>query len=153
MKATTFGEVGGGSRDPIAFERKGKLVIGGGNRCDFRTPNCWLQGFVSIDLTTGVGTAEPWGASAKPRLYTQALTLSDRVVLTTIDDEAFVLANDSDTLVPIAKNPALGCAPPTPVHGSIYSRGVVLNGVGVVVGGIDDYRTLAAQPSATIYRP
>lgn len=153
--ASTLGPIGGGVQNAIAFERNGQLVVGGGHRCDQREPNCWVSEFARHDLTTGAGTVEPYGPApgGVARSYTQALDLGDRVVLVTIDDEAFVLADDSDVLVPLVENDALGCAPPTPIHGAYLSRAVTLDGVAVIVGGIDDIQTIAAQPSATIYRP
>jgi hypothetical protein len=153
QSSTSLGEVAGGVQDAIAFERGGDLVVGGGFRCDQRDPNCWVETFSRIDLTTGLGTVEPYGAATGPRLYTQALDFGDRVVLVTQQDEAFVLADGEDTLAPIVENPDLGCAPPTPVHGAWLSRGVVLDGVGLLVGGVDDIQSIAARPTATIYRP
>lgn len=149
---TTLGEVAG-IQDAVMFERNGFLVIGGGHVCDQRDINCWQQGFSRIDLATGLSAAEPYRLAGPPKIYTQALDFGDRVVLITQDDEAFVLRDDEDQLVPLTKNPDLGCSPPTPVHGSWLSRGVVVDGVGLVVGGVDDIQTIAAQPSATLYRP
>ena len=150
----SFGEIAG-IADAVVFERGGDLVVGSGHTCDHREPNCWVTTFSRVDRDTGLSTLEPWGPAPTgvPRVYTQAIDIGDAVILLTIEDEAFLLADNSDELVLLAENPDLGCAPPTPVHGSYLSRAVTVDDMVLVVGGIDDIGTIAAQPTATIYRP